>query len=134
MRTIFNNIISTGNLVPKPNTEYIYNLDMMWPTKKGLYDTINVKPGIIVENVQQLDADNYSFNIKGDEEIYNCTYGWVFIENTQRNIDLLKEIDIEEQKLNEQKLILKKLRNKLDSLYNNEQVTNPDSNIFDGEK
>jgi hypothetical protein len=122
MRTIFNNIISEENLEPKPNTEYIYNLDMVW--LKGTHDTIPVEKGIIVENVEQIDAGNYIFNIKNQPETYKCSYGWAFIENTERNVELLKQIEQEIILLNQQELKIKNLRNNLDRLYRDDCDTN----------
>lgn len=117
MRTIFNNIIDNENLEPKLNTEYIYNLDMIWLMDS--FESIPVGKGLIVENVDQMKAGNYSFNIKGQTEKYRCTYGWAFIENTPRNIELLKQIDIETEILNAQERKIAQLRNSLDRLYAN---------------
>ena len=117
MRTIHGNIISEENLEPKPNTEYIYNLDTIW--LKGKHESLTVQKGIIVENVEQLDAGDYSFNIKGETEIYSCSYGWTFIENTERNILLLKEIDKEAILLQQQEEKIEKLRHSLDRLFKN---------------
>lgn len=117
MRTIRGNIISEENLEPKPNTEYIYNLDMIW--LKGKLESLSIEKGIIVENVEQLDAGNYSFNIKGEIEIYSCSYGWAFIENTERNILLLKEIDKETILLEQQQEKVERLRHSLDRLFKN---------------
>lgn len=115
MRTVFNNIISEKNLEPKLNTEYIYNLDMTW--SEGTFESIPINKGIIVENVKQLNVGNYSFNIKGKDEVYWCSYGWAFIENTERNIELIEVIDKEEIILKDQKLKITQLQNKLDRLY-----------------
>ena len=71
MRKIFDNIISIKNLEPKPNTEYIYNLDMVF-----MMDSLGSKPvkkRIIVENVEQMYSGDYSFNIKGQTDKYRCT-------------------------------------------------------------
>ena len=102
MKTIHENIISEENLEPKPNTEYIYNLDMIWI--KGKFESIPIKQGTIVYNVEQMEAGDYSFNIKGKTETYCCTYGWAFIENTERNIELLKQIEAENILLKQQEL------------------------------
>lgn len=122
MRTIFNNIISTDNLEPKPNIEYIYNFDMIWYADKDKkiehMGHIPVESGTIVENVEQMEAGGYDFNIKDDSERYHCNYGWAFIENTQRNIELLKQIKQEENIKEEQELKILNLRKELDSLYN----------------
>jgi hypothetical protein len=117
MRTIHGNIISEDNLEPKPNTEYIYNLDMIW--LKGKLESLTVQKGIIVENVEQLDAGNYSFNIKGKPEVYICSYGWAFIENTERNIDLLEQIEKETILLQQQEEKINRLRHSLDRLFKN---------------
>lgn len=109
------NIIDEGNLEPKPNAEYIYNMDMIW--KRSSIENFPVKKGTIVINVEQLDAGNYSFNIKGDPQIYICSYGWAFIENTERNIELLKQIETETILLSQQELKIESLRNNLDRLY-----------------
>lgn len=101
---------------PKPNTEYIYNLDMVWLPCE-LYNH-NVKKGIIVENViRDGDSCRYTFNIKGNIERYECNYGWAFIENTERNVLLLEQIEQEDILLKEQMDKIKFLRNSLDNLY-----------------
>ena len=117
MRTIHGNIISEKNLQPKPNTEYIYNLDMIWIKNK--LESLPIKQGTIVENIEQMDAGNYSFNIKGETETYSCSYGWAFIENTERNIELLKQIEIETIALKQQEQKIESLRNSLDRLFTN---------------
>lgn len=117
MRTIFNNIIDNENLVPKQNMEYIYNLDTIWLMDS--FGSIPVGKGLIVENVEQMEAGNYSFNIKGQSDKYRCTYGWAFIENTERNIELLRQIDVETEILNAQERKIDQLRNSLDRLYQN---------------
>ena len=102
---------------PKPNTEYIYNLDMVWLESSPSYQ-LDVKKGIIVENViKHGDGCGYTFNIKGNVERYECFYGWAFIENTERNILLLKEIEQEDILLKKQENKIKILRNSLDDLY-----------------
>jgi len=118
MRTIFNNIISNKNLEPKPNTEYIYNLDFAWIN----HSEIVLKKGLIVENVEQTDNGSYTFNFKGENPKYKyeCSYGWAFIENIESNIELLKEIEHEENILNIQKTKLYNLRNNLIRLYSEE--------------
>jgi hypothetical protein len=113
MRTIFNNIISENNLPPKPNTEYIYNLDLAW-NKFGM---VNVTKGIIVENVEQLDCGSYSFNIKGECEEFTCSYGWAFVENNEKNIQLLKEIELETILWEQQKMKIKTMKSKLGGLF-----------------
>lgn len=117
MRTIHGNIISEKNLEPKPNTEYIYNLDMVWI--KGKLKSMPIKQGTIVYNVEQMEAGDYSFNIKGKSETYRCTYGWAFIENTERNIELLKQIEKENILLKQQEQKIEALRNSLDRLFTN---------------
>jgi hypothetical protein len=120
MRTIFGNIISEKNLAPKENTEYIYNLDTIW--KKDQLGSTPVRQGIIVENVKQLDAGDYSFNIKGESEIYTCSYGWVFIENTEQNRETLKLIEKEINLLRGQEEKIEILRNSLNRLFQNEVI------------
>lgn len=118
MRTIFNNIISTDNLEPKPNTEYIYNFDMIWYADRSKQlKHIDVESGFIVENVEQMETGNYDFNIKDSQERYQCSYGWAFIENTERNVELLKQIKQENEILKQQELKILDLRKQLDSLY-----------------
>lgn len=123
MRTIFNNIIDNENLVPKQNMEYIYNLDTIWLMDS--FGSIPVDKGLIVENVEQMEAGNYSFNIKGQSDKYRCTYGWAFIENTERNIELLRQIDVETEILNAQERKIDQLRNSLDRLYQNNIIPKP---------
>ena len=117
MRKIFNNIIDTENLEPKSNTEYIYNLDMVWSMDS--HESKPVIERIIVENVEQMYAGNYSFNIKGQTDKYQCSYGWAFIENIKENIEFLKQIDFEREILEKQELKIEKLRNNLVMLYQN---------------
>lgn len=101
------------NLVANPNIEYIYDLAMVW----FKHEEINVDRGIIVTNVKLLDSGGYSFNIKGSDKEYECYYGWAFIENTERNIELLKEIEQENILLQQKQLKIKELRNNLDRLF-----------------
>lgn len=117
MRTIFGNIISEKNLEPKSNTEYIYGLDIIWEI--GKLESIKTTEGIIVEKVMQEDVGGYSFNIKGEEKRYRCSYGWAFVENTIENKELLAQIEEENNKLKEQELKIKELKNKLTSLFKN---------------
>jgi len=132
MRKTFGNIISEENLEPKPNTEYIYNLDMIWE-KGSCEGHFPIGKGIIVENVEQLDAGDYCFNIKGEGEDknkkYTCTYGWAFIENTERNIKLLEEIEKECALLEKQEQKIEALRNHLDRLFKKTDCT--ESNALD---
>lgn len=115
METVFNNIIDVENLKPKSNTDYIYNLDMIWQTNS--LESIPVSKGLIVDNVEQTNTGDYIFNIKGKSDKYHCTYGWAFIENTERNIELLKEIDTEVRVLNQQESKIAQLYKNLDKLY-----------------
>jgi hypothetical protein len=121
MRTIFNNIISTDNLEPKPNTEYIYNFNMIWyadlDKKIAHMGHIDIEIGTIVENVEQMEAGGYDFNIKGNSEKYHCNYGWAFIENAERNKKILVQIKWEEEIMKQQESKILNLRKELDSLY-----------------
>lgn len=110
MRTTFNNISYCENLEPNSNIEYIYNPDMIWG--RNPFKEISVKQYIIVENVRQIDDWNYSFNIKGEKEIYVCS-GWAFVENTERNIELLEQIKKENILIENQKQKIKTLYNSL---------------------
>lgn len=117
MRTIHKNIISEENLEPKLGTEYIYNLDTIW-----IPDSLKskgIKKGTIVENVQQLNAGDYSFNVKDDntKNIYHCAYGWAFIENNEFNLKLLKLIEEEESILKQHEKKIYRLKSQLNSLY-----------------
>jgi hypothetical protein len=111
-----------NNLKPNSNIEYIYNIDTVWCLDK--VNSFNVEKGIIVENVIQVDSGGYVFNIKGNNEKYQCFYGWAFIENNVRNRDLLEEMNNEIEILNKQNLKVKKIRNCLDKLYKSENVEN----------
>jgi len=113
MRTIFGNIISEKNLEPKTNIEYIYNLDDVWLN----HEMIPVQKHTIVENVHQENAGNYTFNIKGDTVRYECSYGWAFIENTKRNIEILNQIEQETIVYKQQEQKIEILKNNLDWLF-----------------
>lgn len=117
MRTIFNNIISEKNLLPKEDIEYIYNFNMVWEYNTDNYDSISVEKGLIVNNVKQLYGGDYSFNIKGDPKTYRCSYGWAFVENTEKNIELLKVIEHEMMILKVQEKIIDTLKSNLNDLF-----------------
>ena len=106
----------TKNLEPKSNTEYIYNLDMIWTMDSHEQKTITER--IIVENVKQMEVEGgYCFNIKGENDNYYISnYGWAFIENTNENIELLKQIDLENEILKKQQLKINKPTYALSSL------------------
>ncbi|MCK9415299.1 hypothetical protein M0Q97_01420 [Candidatus Dojkabacteria bacterium] len=110
--------MNNGNLVANPNIEYIYDLDMVW----FKHEEIIVDRGIIVTNVKLLDSGGYSFNIKGSDKEYECYYGWAFIENTERNIELLKEIKQENIFLQQKQLKIRELRNNLDRLFEKDNL------------
>jgi hypothetical protein len=117
MRTIHKNIISEENLEPKLGIEYIYNLDTIWIPDS--LESKGIKKGTIVENVQQLNAGDYGFNIKDDntKTIYRCTYGWAFIENTEDNLKLLKLIEEEKSILKQHEKKIYRLNSQLNSLW-----------------
>jgi hypothetical protein len=117
--------MNNGNLVANPNIEYIYDLDMVW----FKHEEIIVNRGIIVTNVKLLNSGGYSFNIKGNDKEYECYYGWAFIENTERNIELLKEIEQENILLQQKQLKIKELRNNLDRLFEKDNFEKNNSEI-----
>lgn len=92
MRTVFNNIIDNGNLEPTPNTEYIYMHDTVWINHKS----IGVDKGILVCDVEQEKYGGYTFCIVGEkDQRYNCAYGWAFVKNIPKNVELLEQIEKE---------------------------------------
>lgn len=107
------------NLLPKPNTEYIYNFDKVWDKSKDFMDQqCNANGGDIVENVV-LDEriGMYRFNFKNDTTKYTCRYGWVFIENTEENQKLYKQYNYELEVLQKQEDKIKDLRKQMGELY-----------------
>jgi len=106
--------------IPKENTEYIYNLDVMWDK----HVEIPIVKGTIVENVELLEFGEFKFRVKGYIKRYSCHYGWAFIENTKRNIKLLKQIENELLVQEKQELKISKLRDKLDWLFEEDEDDN----------
>lgn len=89
---------------PNPDTEYIYIHNLAWKKTDGKYPELgNIKYGTIVINVEKLIQTDgsqigYNFVVKSTGENLHCSYGWAFVENTNENIALLKEM-IENKKL-----------------------------------
>lgn len=114
-RKIFDNIISNNNLVPESNTEYIYRLDMIW--QSGSHESIDCDMNMIVENVEQEESGDYSFNIKGHSTRYRCTYGWAFVKNTDENLEILNEISKLEAEIAKCRLKINEYKIGLDGLF-----------------
>lgn len=118
MEDILTNNTNSKNLEPKSDIEYIYILDMMWEKNPHKEIYLKKKRNIVI-NVKQLGVSEYSFNLKDDltKKTYYCSYGWVFVENTEENVKLLDQIDLEQKILEQQSFKVVCLRNQLKRLY-----------------
>lgn len=90
----------TVKLEPKPNMEYLYKMDMIWldydgRTKKTQeddgYDWLGLDvPTRVMVDVTLKDK-RYHFTDKISGIRYTTYYGWSLYENTEENIELLKQ-------------------------------------------
>lgn len=104
------------DITPKQNMEYIYTHDMYW-TQGPPYDHIELSEHKIVVNVK-LNNGQYTFEFKDFKPgTYRCNYGWAFVENTEEGRYILRQIELEREKLKKQEAILSVLHAKLPKLY-----------------
>ncbi len=84
----------TKNKKPEPNVEYIYDHTTVWHDKPNHYDVYagEIKRGSVVEGLK-LSNGKYEFNIKGEDGKFFWNLGWAFVENTEKNINILNEIN-----------------------------------------
>ena len=83
--------------------------------------SIKVKEGIIVTDVESKRGEDgyhlgYDFTIKYSGIRCHCNYPWAFWENTPENLIKIDNYMVEQKKFDEQKKLVKKLRNNIDQL------------------
>ena len=141
---VFDCLIDKGR-EPKVGMEYIYNFNMAWPYYEGgeggnisedgisIYSkeefdsikgkpySINIKNGLIVEDVVAIKAEDgyhlgYDFTIKDFGVRCHCNYAWAFWENTLENMVKIEEYRKGKAKLDEQEKFVEKLRKDIEQL------------------
>jgi hypothetical protein len=107
-------LINKDNGQPKPDTEYIYMMDMVW-TPNELGDK-PIKKGTIVTNVIQLKNKSYEFLNKETGEVLRTNYAWALAENTTENIERIKIYEKEYIEFKKHEKNINSLRNNIITL------------------
>lgn len=115
-------IIDKDNGKPKPNMEYIYQLDMVWkPHQLGSFP---IKKGTIVTDVVQLEYGSYEFKCKETGQVFATTYSWALAENTPENVKKIEFYEQEFLRFKEFEKFITSLRNNITTLKPNDTREN----------
>lgn len=76
--------------------EYIYLCDRAW--KPGSLQVYNIPKNSIVSDINEKN-DMYHFTLKETGEKYETNYKDLLVENTKKNLNLLKRIEKKKEKI-----------------------------------